>query len=169
MEKELYLAGGCFWGMEHYLRQIRGVTNTEVGYANGHTPHPTYEEVCTDETGHAETVHVSYDPAVLPLRKLAALYFEAIDPTSLNQQGGDRGTQYRTGIYYSDPADEPALRSLFEDTQKALGSAPLRVELLPLSSFHRAEGYHQGYLLKNPHGYCHLPAALFEHAKEANQ
>ena len=102
MSKEIYLAGGCFWGAEHFLKQIEGVEATEVGYANGHTDRPTYEEVCTDKTGFAETVRVVYDPARVGLAFLLDLYFKAIDPTSVNQQGGDRGTQYRTGIYYVD-------------------------------------------------------------------
>lgn len=171
--KEIYLAGGCFWGTEHYFRQIRGVENTEVGYANGnpstvHNPDcPTYKEVCTDQTGFAETVHVTYDPSVLSLRFLAQLYFKAIDPTSLNRQGEDHGTQYRTGIYYTETADYEPLQQVFDEEQRKY-SIPLAVELLPLSNFFTAEDYHQDYLLKNPTGYCHLPLALFLFAKEAN-
>ncbi|MDY5969772.1 MAG: peptide-methionine (S)-S-oxide reductase MsrA [Bacteroidales bacterium] len=168
MNKELYLAGGCFWGTEHYLKQIRGVEKTEVGYANGHTENPTYHDVCTGETGFVETVHVVYDTSVLSLKKLTEIYFESIDPTSLNKQGGDCGTQYRTGIYYVDPSDEPILRETFDEKQRGLGGAPMRVELLPLKNFFRAEDYHQDYLQKNPAGYCHLPVTLFEYAKEAN-
>lgn len=169
MNKEICFAGGCFWGLEHYIKQIRGVENTEVGYANGHTENPTYHEVCTDETGFAETVRVTYNPSTLPLRKLTEIYFEAIDPTSLNRQGGDHGTQYRTGIYYMDVADEPVLREVFKKKQKELGETPLRVELLPLKNFYRAEDYHQDYLIKNPTGYCHLPSTLFKYAQEANR
>ncbi len=102
---EIYLAGGCFWGTEHFLKQIDGVLETEVGYANGHGTAPSYEQVCTDKTGFAEAVHVTYDPRQLPLSLLVQLYFQTIDPTSVNRQGNDRGTQYRTGIYYKDPAD----------------------------------------------------------------
>lgn len=171
--KDLYLAGGCFWGTEHYLRQIRGIETTEVGYANGdpftvlNPDSPTYEEVCTDMTGFAETVHVIYDPSVLPLKLLAQLFFKAIDPISLNQQGGDMGTQYRTGIYYTDNSDREPLQQVFDEEQLAY-SQPLAVELLPLSNFFTAENYHQDYLLKNPTGYCHLPIDLFLFAKEAN-
>ena len=103
-QAEIYLAGGCFWGTEQYLKQINGVVDTEVGYANGNTDRPTYKEVCTDRTGFAEAVHVVYDPSRLPLSLLVQLYFKSIDPTSLNRQGNDVGTQYRTGIYYTAPA-----------------------------------------------------------------
>ena len=102
--KEIYLAAGCFWGAEHYLKRIRGVVKTETGYANGNIAYPTYREVYTDTTGYAETVRVVYDPDVLGLERLIQIYFSAIDPTSLNKQGGDEGTRYRTGIYYQDPA-----------------------------------------------------------------
>ena len=99
MTKDLYLAAGCFWGAEHYLKRIRGVVSTETGYANGNISHPTYREVYTDSTGYAETVRVVYDPEVLGLERLIQIYFKAIDPTSLNKQGEDEGTRYRTGIY----------------------------------------------------------------------
>ena len=98
--KEIYLAGGCFWGTEHYFKQIQGVANTEVGFANGETEHPTYEEVYTDQTGHAETVRVVYDEQVVSLEFLLRMFFKAIDPVSLNRQGHDEGTRYRTGVYY---------------------------------------------------------------------
>jgi peptide methionine sulfoxide reductase msrA/msrB len=165
--KDIYFAGGCFWGTEHYLQQIRGVDATEVGYANGHTDNPTYKEVCTDKTGFAETVHVRYDPAILSLRLLTQLYFKAIDPTSLNCQGGDIGTQYRTGIFFDNPADEAVIRLIMDEEQRK-HNAPLAVELLPLQNFFRAEDYHQDYLNKNPNGYCHLPLELFAFAKQAN-
>ena len=106
---EIYLAGGCFWGMEKYIASVRGVQDTEVGYANGTTQNPTYEEVCSHTTGHAETVRVVYDAAVVPLTFLLSLYFDAIDPVSVNRQGGDRGPQYRTGIYYTDAGDRPVI------------------------------------------------------------
>ena len=166
MSKEIYLAGGCFWGAEHFLKQIEGVEATEVGYANGHTDRPTYEEVCTDKAGFAETVRVVYDPARVGLAFLLDLYFKAIDPTSVNQQGGDRGTQYRTGIYYVDEADAATIDQVLADQQRAVGE-PLAVEHLPLRNFYPAEDYHQDYLEKNPAGYCHLPAALFELARKA--
>ena len=164
MEKELYLAAGCFWGAEHFLKQIEGVTFTEVGFANGNTPNPSYKEVYTDTTGYAEAVHLRYDPLHVSLRFLLEMYFKAIDPTSLNQQGEDRGTRYRTGIYYTDPADEPLVRYLMAEEAKHYG-LPLQVEVLPLTNFYRAEDYHQDYLVNNPTGYCHLPVELFAYAR----
>ena len=165
--KEIYFAGGCFWGTEHYLKQIRGVVGTEVGYANGKTPNPTYQDVCTDRTGFAETVRVLYDPEIISLEFLAELYFKAIDPTSLNRQGPDEGTQYRTGVYYTDPVDRAALEKVFaaeQDNQREI----IEVELEPLRNFYPAEEYHQDYLDKNPSGYCHLPRSMFAFAAKAN-
>lgn len=164
MEKELYLAAGCFWGAEHFLKQIEGVTFTEVGFANGNTPNPTYKEVYTDTTGYAETVHLRYDPLRVSLRFLLEMYFKAIDPTSLNQQGEDRGTRYRTGIYFTDSADEPLVRYIMSEEAKHYG-LPLQVEVVPLANFYRAEDYHQDYLVNNPTGYCHLPVELFAYAR----
>lgn len=168
MTREIYLAGGCFWGAEHFLKQIQGVVSTEVGFANGHLENPTYKQVYTDTTGHAETVHVTYDPAQVSLKFLLELFFKAIDPTSLNKQGEDTGTRYRTGVYYTDPADLPQIEAVFAAEQQKL-DAPLMVEKLPLQNFYRAEEYHQDYLDKNPTGYCHLPTALFEFARKAKQ
>ena len=110
--KDIYLAGGCFWGTEHYFKQIHGVVATEVGFANGHTENPTYEEVYTDTTGFAETVHICYNPDVVSLRFLIKMFFKAIDPTSLNRQGHDEGTRYRTGIYYVDASDLPIINNV---------------------------------------------------------
>ena len=167
-EKEIYVAGGCFWGTEHYIKQVKGVLSTEVGYANGHTKNPTYKEVCTDGTGFAEAVHIKYDPTVVSLSFLVKLYFASIDPTSYNKQGNDRGSQYRTGVYYTDPADRAVIKKVF-DAEARKHSAPLEVELLPLKNFYRAEEYHQDYLDKNPGGYCHLPSSLFEYARKARE
>ena len=165
--KEIYFAGGCFWGTEHFFKQIRGVLDTEAGYANGKTARPTYEEVCTGRTGHAETVRVKYDPGIVSLEMLLSLYFETIDPTSLNRQGGDRGTQYRTGIYYTDPSDWKVIEHALEELSRKYED-PIEVENEPLRNFYPAEGYHQNYLDKNPQGYCHIPKSLFEMAKKAN-
>ena len=165
--KEIYFAGGCFWGTEHFFKQIRGVLDTEAGYANGNTARPTYEEVCTGRTRHAETVRVKYDPGVVSLEMLLSLYFETIDPTSLNRQGGDRGTQYRTGVYYTDPSDWKVIEHALEDLSLKYED-PIEVENEPLRNFYPAEGYHQDYLDKNPQGYCHIPKSLFERAKKAN-
>ena len=164
----IYFAGGCFWGTEHFFKQIRGVLATEVGYANGNTKNPTYEEVCTDATGFAEAVHIKYDPNVVSLDFLVKLYFVSIDPTSYNRQGNDRGSQYRTGVYYTDPADRSIIKKVF-DAEERKYSVPLEVELLPLKNFYTAEEYHQDYLEKNPQGYCHLPSSLFEYARKAKQ
>lgn len=166
--KEIYLAGGCFWGTEHYFKQITGVLNTEVGFANGHTEHPTYKEVYTDETGFAETVHVTYNPDEVSLRFLLKMFFKAIDPTSLNKQGHDEGTRYRTGVYYTDAEDLSVIDDVFATEQQSY-TQPLAVEKLPLQNFYTAEEYHQDYLDKNPTGYCHLPQSLFEFARQARE
>lgn len=169
MEKqsEIYLAGGCFWGTEHFLKQIRGVESTEAGYANGNTPNPTYEEICHNNTGFAETVKVVYNPQEISLGLLLDLYFKTIDPTGINRQGNDRGPQYRTGIYYTNPADLPVIRkaisALAQNYQK-----PIAIEVMPLENFYKAEDYHQDYLDKHPGGYCHINPQLFEFARKAN-
>ncbi|MBQ4277869.1 MAG: peptide-methionine (S)-S-oxide reductase MsrA [Bacteroidaceae bacterium] len=168
MTRTIYLAAGCFWGAEHYLKLIRGIIHTEVGFANGHTDAPTYKEVYTDTTGYAETVRVDYDPQQISLKLLIELYFKAIDPTSLNQQGEDRGTRYRTGIYYTDPAELDTINAVVNEVARQY-DRPLVVEVEPLRNFYPAEEYHQDYLDKNPDGYCHLPLALFEFAKKANK
>jgi len=165
MTRDIYLAGGCFWGAEHFFKQIGGVTRTEVGFANGHTDNPSYKEVYTDTTGYAETVHIQYDTEQVGLKFLLRMFFKAIDPTSLNKQGEDEGTRYRTGIYYTDPSDLPVIRLACEEEQRAY-AAPLVVEVEPMRNFYRAEEYHQDYLDKNPDGYCHLPLALFEYARK---
>ena len=164
--KDIYLAGGCFWGTEHFFKQIAGVISTETGFANGHTANPTYEQVYTDTTGYAETVHVVYDPTQVSLDFLLRMFFVAIDPTSLNKQGHDEGTRYRTGIYYTSEEDLPIINEVFDEEQKNY-SQPLVVERQPLDRFYNAEEYHQDYLDKNPTGYCHLPLELFEFAKKA--
>lgn len=163
--KEIYLAGGCFWGTEHYFKQIQGVVETEVGYANGIIANPTYEQVCTDTTRFAETVRIAYDPEQVSLEFLLTMYFKAIDPISVNQQGHDKGTQYRTGIYYTDSADLDTINKVYQEEQ-AKYDQPFAVERQPLENFYPAEDYHQDYLDKNPNGYCHLPLELFEFARK---
>lgn len=165
--REIYFAGGCFWGTEHFLKQVRGVVNTQVGYANGNVQNPTYEQVCTGTTGAVETVRVSYDPEVVDLSLLLDLFFKTIDPTSLNRQGNDRGTQYRTGIYYTDEADLPVIRHALTELAKGY-SKPLVVEVEPLRHFSSAEEYHQDYLDKHVGGYCHISPELFDLARKAN-
>lgn len=156
--KRIHLAGGCFWGLEHYLKNIDGVESTEVGFANGSVDSPTYEQVYTDTTGYAETVQVDYDPARLPLKELLEDYFCAIDPYSINKQGEDEGTRYRTGIYYSCPEDLPVILEVC----RAQGDT-LAVEVCPLENFFAADERHQDYLAKNPGGYCHLPVSIFRY------
>jgi len=166
--KEIYLAGGCFWGTEHYFKQVRGVVDTETGFANGHLDNPSYKQVKAGDTGFAETVRIQYDPEAVSLELLLDLYFKSIDPLSLNRQGEDEGTQYRTGIYFTDPSDLPVIDKVYDAVEKAAGQ-PLAVEKLPLQNFFPAEDYHQDYLDKNPSGYCHLPVALFEFARNSNR
>ncbi len=158
--KTIYLAGGCFWGVQKYFDLIDGVVFTEVGYANGPDKAPSYKDVCKS-SGHAETVRVDYNEDLLSLRKLLEYYFKVIDPLSVNRQGNDSGIQYRTGVYYTEQEQLPVIRSVFIETEKKLG-AKLAVELTPLRNFYTAEEYHQKYLDKNPGGYCHIPAALFK-------
>ena len=159
MKKTIYLAGGCFWGMQAYFQKIQGILSTECGYANGNTVHPSYEEVCRNNTGHAETVKIEYEDSILPLKNLLRYYFRVIDPTSRNKQGNDVGTQYRTGIYYTDPEDKEGIDSAVQKEQKRY-DAEILVEVLPLARFDKAEEYHQNYLQKNPTGYCHIPLEL---------
>ena len=166
--KEIYLAGGCFWGTEHYFKQVRGVISTTAGYANGNTENPTYEQVYTDSTGYAETVHILYNPEVVSLTLLLELFFRSIDPTSLNRQGNDCGTRYRTGIYYTAEEDIATIREVYNDMERIAGEQ-LMVEVEPLKNFYHAEEYHQDYLDKNPRGYCHIPFELMIIAREANK
>ncbi len=166
--REIYLAGGCFWGTQHLLKQLYGVIDTETGYANGEGCNPTYEEVYTDRTGFAETVRVVYDPDRISLPFLLGLYFRSIDPTSLNRQGEDVGTRYRTGIYYTDEADLPTIRRCCAEVA-ATYQQPLAVEVAPLRNFYAAEEYHQDYLDKHPDGYCHIPQALIALARKARE
>jgi peptide methionine sulfoxide reductase msrA/msrB len=163
---QIYLAGGCFWGTERYLSLIQGVKATKTGYANGKTEKTTYEQVCKGETGHAEAVMVDYDREVLPLEFLLELFYESIDPLSVNRQGMDEGIQYRTGIYYVDPKDKEIISRSLRRLQERLGG-PVAVEALPLENFCEAEEYHQKYLVKNVNGYCHISRDLFEKASKA--
>lgn len=168
MIKTLYLAGGCFWGVEHYLSLLQGVLSTQVGYANGRTDSPSYEDVCRRDTGHAEAVKVSYDPEMISLPFLLDQFYAVIDPTSLNKQGHDEGTQYRTGIYYTDADERPLIEASLQKLQQDYAE-PLAIECLPLRQFFPAEEYHQDYLNKNPQGYCHLPLAAFDYARSARE
>lgn len=153
--KTIYLAGGCFWGVEAYFERIDGVIDAVSGYANGRTDNPSYEDVIYRNTGHAETVKVTYNPDKLSLDDILQYYFRIIDPTLLNQQGNDRGSQYRTGIY-STQADEQAVVAAALSTMQKRFKKPIVVENQPLLQFFDAEEYHQDYLVKNPNGYCHV-------------
>lgn len=154
-KKTIYLAGGCFWGVEAYMDSIDGVLDAVSGYANGSTENPSYEDVVHRETGHAEAVCVTYDRDVISLEHILTYYFRIIDPTSLNKQGNDAGTQYRTGIYYDDLEDEAIILKEIELLQRIF-SKKVRIEVEPLENFYLAEEYHQNYLKKNPNGYCHI-------------
>lgn len=163
MKKEIYFAGGCFWGMEKVFQIVPGILDTTVGYANGHTINPTYEEVCTDTTGFRETVKVIYDNEQVSLETLLDVYFLCIDPTVKNQQGHDIGSQYQTGVYYVESEDEPFLKDYFNHVKNSYPA--FYVELTKLQNFYDAEEYHQDYLIKNPNGYCHITNQEMEAVK----
>ena len=158
--KTIYLAGGCFWGVQRLFDQFDGVISTEVGYANGPEKTPTYQEVC-QSSGHAETVKIVYDESRITLTDLLNYYFMVIDPLSVNKQGNDKGIQYRTGIYYTDEEQLREAQQVYTAEEEKVG-AVLAVELEPIHNFFTAEEYHQKYLVKNPGGYCHIPKAMFE-------
>lgn len=164
--KEIYLAGGCFWGTQMYFDAIPGVLKTEVGYANGNTKNPTYEDVCHNNTGHAEAVKVFYNPEILTLDKLLSLFYNVINPISVNRQGGDVGTQYRTGIYYIDEADLPVIEASIKELQKKYDDI-IAIEIEGLNNYYPAEEYHQKCLEKNPHGYCHISRKQIDDVKNA--
>ncbi len=157
--KTVYLAGGCFWGVQKFFDQFDGVLATEAGYANGPDAAPSYRDVCAG-SGHAETVKITYDPDRISLTALLRHYFLVIDPLSVNQQGNDRGIQYRTGIYYTEESQLPEIRAVMKEQEEKAG-AKLAVETAPLRNFFSAEEYHQKYLEKNPGGYCHIPRTMF--------
>lgn len=165
VETNIVLAGGCFWGVEHYLSLIPGVLRTEVGYANGNTENPSYEMVCTGNTGFAEAVSVTYDSSRIELSELLTLFFKVIDPSSTNRQGNDVGTQYRTGIYYTNVDDLAIINGSLTCLGESL-NRPVLVEAGPLKNFYLAEKYHQKYLTNNPRGYCHIPNACFEMVRQ---
>ena len=162
--KTIFLAGGCFWGMQQFFDQFGGVVSTEVGYANGPDKAPSYEEVCAD-SGHAETVRIDYAENVISLTRLLEYFFMVIDPLSVNRQGHDEGIQYRTGIYYTDEAQLPEIEAVYQAEEEKAG-AKLAVELAPLRNFFPAEEYHQKYLIKNPGGYCHIPRGYLSLGKQ---
>jgi len=153
--KTIYLAGGCFWGVEKYFSLVKGVVDTEVGYANGHKDHPSYLELKSGLDDASETVKIIYDENIVSLEKLLELYLRVIDPYSVNKQGEDEGIQYRTGVYYLDNNDKDIIVNYFNK----IGLTNHKIEILPLKTFFKAEEYHQDYLNKNPSGYCHINMA----------
>ena len=155
----IVLGGGCFWCTEAVFVRVRGVLHVRSGYANGHVLNPTYEQVCTGETGHNEVVRLAYDPTQVSLRQLLEIFMATHDPTTLNRQGHDVGTQYRSGIYYSNEADREVAHAVLDETQAALDD-PVATELAPLQCFYEAEAYHHNYFERHPdQGYCALVVA----------
>lgn len=155
--KEIYLAGGCFWGLEAYMQKIKGVEDAVSGYANGKTDNPSYKDLHT--SGHAETVKVVYNPDMVSLEELLKYYLRVVDPVSINKQGNDTGTQYRTGIYYTNNSEKTIIENVLANEQNKYDK-PIAIEVLPLQQFFIAEEYHQDYLDKNPGGYCHIDLSL---------
>lgn len=153
--KKIVLGGGCFWGIEKFFAMIPGVIETEVGYANGKTENPTYEEVCYKNTGFVEVCYITYDENLVSLDILLDKYWGIIDPTTLNRQGGDVGIQYRSGIYYIDESDLDIINKSKITIQEQY-KEPVVTEVKPLEKYYPAEEYHQDYLEKNPNGYCHI-------------
>ena len=153
--KTIYLAGGCFWGVERYFSLAKGILSTKVGYANGHKENVTYQELKHGEDDASETVKITYDENIISLQKILELYLRVIDPFSKNKQGEDEGTQYRTGVYFSNKEDENIIIQYF----KSIKLLNHQIEILPIKTFYKAEEYHQQYLTKNPNGYCHINMA----------
>ncbi len=153
--KTIYLAGGCFWGVEEYFSRIKGISDTTVGYANSLRENPAYEEVCSGEPEAAETVKIIYDDEIISLKEILAYFFKIIDPTVLNRQGNDVGIQYRTGIYYENNDDKGVILDYIEKI-KANYKSDIVTEVIKIMNFYEAEEYHQDYLKKNPGGYCHI-------------
>jgi peptide-methionine (S)-S-oxide reductase len=153
--KKIVLAGGCFWGVEEFISRIPGVVSTEVGYANGRTLNPTYEDICYKNTYFAEVCYVTYDENKLSLNSLLNKFWSIINPTTLNRQGPDVGSQYRSGIYYIDEADLDIILKSKEELQQSYDKK-IVTEVEPLENYYTAEEYHQKYLKKNPGGYCHI-------------
>ena len=162
--KKAIFAGGCFWGVQRFFDQFDGVLETTVGYANGKTANPTYQDVKSQESGHSETVKIVYDESKVSLVELLKYFYMIIDPLSLNKQGEDEGISYRTGIYYTDVKELEVIQSFTTDMQKNYDKQ-IVVEVLPLEHFYDAEDYHQKYLEKNPTGYCHIPFHMFNIVK----
>lgn len=153
--KTIYLAGGCFWGVEHFFSLAKGIINTEVGYANGTLDNPKYEDLKHGLDDASETVKIDYDENVISLEKILELYLRVVDPYSVNKQGEDEGVQYRTGVYYQNDSDKEAIKKYFDNVLEK----DYKIEVVKLNKFFTAEEYHQDYLNKNPQGYCHINMA----------
>ena len=156
MEKIIYIAGGCFWGVEMYYKKLKGILDTEVGYANGDKENPTYEEVKHHLASHAETLKLKYDDSIISLEKILEHFLRFVDPYSIDKQGEDMGHQYRSGIYYTDEKEKDIIKKYFNNVLEP----NYKIEVLPLLNFYNAEEYHQDYLDKNPNGYCHVNLGL---------
>lgn len=152
---DIYLAGGCFWGVEAYFSNLPGILYTKVGYANGKTQNPTYEDVLKGDTDFAETVFIEYDTKQIALSEILSNYFNIVNLTTLNRQAHDSGTQYRSGIYYVNDKDKDLIEKAIKQEQKKY-KKPIVTEVKKLENFYEAEEYHQKYLDKNPNGYCHI-------------
>lgn len=153
--KKIVLAGGCFWGIQEYYSRIEGIVKTQVGYANGTTNNPTYEEICNKNTGFAEVCYIEFDENIISLKEVLEKFWVVVNPTSLNKQGNDIGSQYRSGIYYFETTDIPIIKGSIEELQKKYVKK-IVTEVKPLENYYKAEEYHQDYLKKNPKGYCHI-------------
>jgi peptide-methionine (S)-S-oxide reductase len=155
-DKTIVLGGGCFWCTEAVYVRMKGITDVESGYANGHIDHPSYEQVCSGETGHAEVVRLRYDSSQISLADILEVFFAVHDPTTLNRQGNDVGTQYRSAIFSADPADLELARTYIEQlTEKRVFASPIVTEVGPLDCYYPAEAYHQDYFEQHPNqGYC---------------
>lgn len=156
MLKTIYIAGGCFWGVQEYYSRLLGVISTKSGYANGKKENPTYQEVRSGIYQHAETVEIIYDNNLISLETLLEHYLRFVDPYSVNKQGEDEGIQYRTGVYYVDEEDKDIIKRFFDSHL----NKPYQIEIAKLDNFYLAEEYHQDYLKKNPTGYCHINLSL---------
>ena len=158
MNKTIYIAGGCFWGVEMYYKSLKGVIDTEVGYANGDKENPSYEDVKHHLASHAETLKLVYDSNIISLEKILEHFLRFVDPYSVDKQGEDVGHQYRSGIYYVDNNDKDIIKNYFDNEL----NPDYKIEILPLDNFYNAEDYHQDYLDKNPNGYCHVNLKLIK-------
>ncbi len=157
-QEQAIFAAGCFWGVQYYFDQIPGVVSTKVGYTGGHTEHPTYEQVCTQATGHAEAVEVVFDPSQVTYEVLVRHFFRMHDPTQLNRQGPDIGDNYRSAIFYADEAQKQTAEKVRDEVQEVV-SKSIVTQIVPSAEFYEAEDYHQKYTEKTGFGMCHIPYA----------